>query len=185
MEVKAQAKYIRISPRKMRLVADAIRGMDAVLALDYLKFINKSAVGPITKMLNSVLANAENNFKLKREGLYIKKITVDGGPTLKRWMPRAFGRATPIRKRSAHLLMILEEKVKSIKKSKEIKAEKKVKEIKKVEEKKELKTILPEEIKKAEGGAGPKKTEAAVPGNIKGTEKGKGFVRKIFSRKTG
>lgn len=185
MEVKAQAKYIRISPRKMRLVADAIRGMDAVLALDYLRFVNKSAVGPITKILNSVLANAENNFKLKRENLYIKKITVDGGPTLKRWMPRAFGRATPIRKRSAHLLIILEERVKSTKKPKEVKSEKDTKGVKKAEGKKELKTIKPEEIKKAEGGAGSKKAGASTPTSIKGTEKGKGFVKKIFSRKTG
>jgi len=113
MEVKAIAKHIRISPRKVRLVAGLVRGMEAVKALDQLKFINKQAAGPIGKLLNSVIANATNNFELEKNNLYIKEIKVDEGATLKRWMPKARGRATPIRKRTSHITVILEELVAS------------------------------------------------------------------------
>jgi large subunit ribosomal protein L22 len=139
MEIRAEAKHIRQSPRKTRLVADIIRGENALGALDYLRFVHKEAAKPITKLLVSVLANAEHNFKLKKENLYIKTITIDGGPMLKRSMPRAFGRATPIRKRSCHIIMILDERIvkepaetaKEIKK-KELKLAEKIKKVNKI-----------------------------------------------------
>ena len=113
MEVKAKAKYIRRSPKKVRLVVDVIRGLDVPIAENQLKFMNKGAVVPILKLLNSAVANAEHNFELKKDNLYIKEIKVDQGPTLKRWMPRAMGRATTIRKKSSHISIVLSERAPS------------------------------------------------------------------------
>src|SRR3989339_1842996 len=116
MEVKATAKYIKISPRKMRLVLTAVRGLKIEEALNQLKFINKEAVKPVAKLINSVVANAEHNFDLDRKNLYIKELRADQGPTLKRWAPKARGRATPIRKRTNHIVITLDELVASGKK---------------------------------------------------------------------
>lgn len=113
MEIKAKARFIRISPRKVRLIIDLIRGMNVREALTQLKFLRKDAVLPVRKLIESAIANAEHNFKLKKENLYIKKITADEDPTLHRWQPRARGRATPIRKRTCHLTVILDEKIKN------------------------------------------------------------------------
>ena len=109
MEVQAKAKYIRMSPRKVRLVVDLVRGFNTSEALTQLKFLRKDAVLPVKKLIESAIANAEHNFKLKKENLYIKKITVDKGPILHRWQPRARGRATPIRKRTCHITIVLDE----------------------------------------------------------------------------
>jgi len=109
MEVKAKARYIRMSPRKVRLVIDVVRGMNAKEAVDCLKFMNKLAAEPVLKLLESAMANAEHNFQIKKENLFIKTITADGGPTLHRFKPRAHGRATPIRKRTSHISIILNE----------------------------------------------------------------------------
>jgi len=109
MEIKAKAKYIKISPRKVRLVLDLVRGMEVNQALDQLKFINKRAAGVVIKLLNSAVANAENNFDLDKDNLLIKAVSGGEGPTLHRWMPRARGRATPIRKRTTHIDLVLEE----------------------------------------------------------------------------
>lgn len=113
MQAKAKLRHLRISPRKVRLVADEIRGLDVKVAQDKLAFINKRAAQPMLKLLNSAVANAVNNFKLKKDNLYINELRVDEGPTLKRWLPRAMGRATPINKRTSHISIILDEKVKS------------------------------------------------------------------------
>ena len=109
MDVKAKLRFLRMSPKKVRLVIDVIRGMDAEEAQTQLQFVNKRAAKPVLKLLNSAIANALNNSKLKKENLYIKKITADDGPTLKRWKPRAFGRAAEIRKRSTHVTIVLGE----------------------------------------------------------------------------
>jgi len=111
MEVKAKGKYLKMSSKKMRLVADLVRGMDSKEALDYLSFSPHKAARFINKILNSALANAEHNFELKKENLFVKEIFVNEGPTLKRWRPRAFGRAGQIRKRSSHLEIILGERI--------------------------------------------------------------------------
>ena len=132
MEVKAKARYIRMSPRKIRLVVDVVRGMPVTQALTQLKFMKKHAALPVSKLIDSAIANAENNFKLKRDSLFVKTIVADGGPTLHRWTPKAHGRATPIRKRTTHITVVLDELEK-----KETKVtEKKVDKEKKVEEKK-------------------------------------------------
>lgn len=110
MEVKASARFIRMSPRKVRLVSDIVRGMQADAAALQLQFINKAAARPILKLLRSAMANAEHNFKLDQRKLFIKTLTVDGGPVLKRSRARAFGRAAPIRKRSCHINIVLEER---------------------------------------------------------------------------
>ena len=111
MEVKASARFIRVSPRKVRLVIDVVRGLPVTEALTQLQFMNKAAAEPVYKAVSSALANAENNFKQSRENLYIKTITADGGPSFYRFRPRAFGRAAPIRKRTTHLQVVLDEKL--------------------------------------------------------------------------
>ncbi len=110
MEVKAIARFIRISPRKVRLVADIVRGMDAPAAVLQLQFIKKRAAIPVGKLLKSAMANAENNFKLNPSEMFVKQIMVDGGPVLKRFRARAFGRAAPIRKRSSHITIVLDKR---------------------------------------------------------------------------
>ncbi len=109
-DVKAKLNYARISPQKVRMVAAVIRGKSLDDAKDNLKFISKASAPIFTKLLKSAEANAKNTFSLKPEQLFIKEIRVDGGPTLKRFMPRAFGRAAPIRKRTSHITVILGEK---------------------------------------------------------------------------
>ena len=110
MEITAKLNYHRMTPRKIRLVADLVRGKQVKEALNQLKFSQKKAASIIAKLLRSAINNAKNNLKIKdKENLYIKKITVDEGPTLKRSMPRAFGRASMIRKRTSHIKIILDE----------------------------------------------------------------------------
>ncbi|PIR93692.1 50S ribosomal protein L22 [Candidatus Falkowbacteria bacterium CG10_big_fil_rev_8_21_14_0_10_39_11] len=113
MDVKAKARFVRISPRKARLVVDLVRGNDVSEAVHQLAFNTKKASPIVLKLINSAIANAEHNFSLQRNNLYIKEITVNDGPTFKRWQPRAFGRATPIRKRTSHIELLLSEKVPS------------------------------------------------------------------------
>jgi len=145
MDVKAKTKYLRISPRKVRLVVDVVRGLPVTEALERLAVLNKRAVRPVVKLINSAIANAENNFELKKEDLFIKFFAVDEGPTLKRWRARAFGRAAMIRKRTSHLNLVLsdgKEEVKKEVKSKEVDKEVKEDDIKIIEKdakKKEVK----------------------------------------------
>ncbi len=110
MEVKAKARFIRMSPRKVRLVVDLVRGMTVKEAQSQLKFMKKAAAVPVSKLLNSAVANAVHNFNLDAQNLYIKEILADGGPVLGRWRARAFGRAAPIRKRTTHISITLDEK---------------------------------------------------------------------------
>ena len=120
MEVKASLKHLRMSPRKARLVIDVIRKMSVNTALDQLKFINKKATDPIASLVKSAIANAVNTYSLEVDNLYIKEIRSDEGVMLKRWMPRAHGRATSIRKRGCHLNIILAEIKESGKKEKKV-----------------------------------------------------------------
>ena len=99
-----------MSPRKVRLVVDVIRGRSVEEAEHRLMYVQKLAVRPVLKLLKSAIANAENNFKLKKDNLFVKKAFVDMGPSLKRWKPRAFGRAASILKRSSHITIILDER---------------------------------------------------------------------------
>ncbi len=103
MQVKAVAKYIRISPQKARLVADQIRGLSVGQALELLQFSPKKAAKPIKKTLESAIANAENNEGADIDELRVETAYIDEGPTLKRWRPRAKGRASSIFKRTSHI----------------------------------------------------------------------------------
>ena len=109
MAVIAKLNYLRIAPRKVRLVADLIRGKKVEEARNILNFTIKKANQPLIKLLKSAIANAENNFQLNKENLYISKITVDEGPKLKRWMPRARGSAAEIQKKTSHITIVLDE----------------------------------------------------------------------------
>jgi len=103
MEVKAVAKNVRISAKKARLVVDLIRGKQASEAVSQLMFMHKKAAVPVRKVLESAIANAVHNNNLNKDELIVKVAKVDEGFTMKRWMPRAFGRATPLRKRTCHI----------------------------------------------------------------------------------
>lgn len=107
--VTAKLSYLRMGPRKVRLVADMIRGRKISKALEILVLSKKAAARPILKLLNSAVANAKHNNNLMASDLCVKTIMVDGGPMLKRWMPKAHGRATPIRERTSHITLGLGE----------------------------------------------------------------------------
>lgn len=128
-QATAKLKFLRMSPRKVRLLVDLVRGLKVDKALAQLENNFKVASKPVLKLLKSAIANAEENHGMKEDTLVIKEAFVDGGPILYRWMPRAQGRATPIRKRSAHITLVLEGEVD------EKLAKKKNKKVEKVEEK--------------------------------------------------
>jgi len=104
----AQAKYVRMTPMKCRRVIDLVRGMPVEAALDVLRFDVHAASEPIGKVLASAIANAEHNKSLNRRDLFISQAYVDEGPTLKRFRPRAQGRAYRIRKRTSHITVVVQ-----------------------------------------------------------------------------
>lgn len=167
MKVIAKTKFLHIAPRKCRLVADLIRGMKVVEAQNQLKFLPKRSANAFLKLLNSAIASAEHNFNMTKDNLYISNVVVDTGPIMKRWMPRAFGRAAKIRKRTSHITLALDEKVKE-KESKKVlipKKEKAKKEVKTVSEKPKFKPV-------------PEREKAL------GTKPKTNVFRKIFRRKS-
>jgi large subunit ribosomal protein L22 len=107
--VRAEAKYVRISPRKARLVAEHIRGRSVPEARAVLAFTSREAAGALEKVLHSAVSNAEANHGIAEDRLYIKAAFVDGGPVLKRWRARARGRVARIRKRTCHITVTLAE----------------------------------------------------------------------------
>ena len=109
MSVIAKYRHLHIAPRKVRLVADAVRGEKVERAQAVLRFLVKRSSIPMLKLLNSAVANAENNFHLDKTNLYIAKITVDEGRKNKRWHAQSRGRAAEILKRTSHITIILEE----------------------------------------------------------------------------
>jgi large subunit ribosomal protein L22 len=108
METKAQAKYIRIAPRKVQVIIPAIKGKKVEDAISILQFMPRKGARILQKVLHSAVANAEQN-KVDIDTLVVKTVLVDGGPTLKRFMPRAMGRAYPILKRTSHITVFLAE----------------------------------------------------------------------------
>ncbi|MBW3606207.1 MAG: 50S ribosomal protein L22 [Actinobacteria bacterium] len=107
MDVRASARYVRVAPNKARQVVRHIRGLDVERALDVLLLEPKSAAQPVRKVLESAIANAENNHDLDADDLVVTAATVDEGPTMKRYQPRAMGRAYRIRKRTSHITIVL------------------------------------------------------------------------------
>jgi large subunit ribosomal protein L22 len=193
MEIKANLNNLRISPRKVRQVAALVKGMKAGQAKEQLTFLVKKPAPIILKLLNSAIANAKHNFSIEQDDLYIKSLSVNGGPSLKRWLPRAMGRATPLLKRTSSIKMILDEiKTGTAKKGKAGKE--------KEREEKEPKTALPqseienspidrkEQIKEEAKG---KKSLIQKPHDSSSKSKNKNFTRqpagnlkKVFRRKS-
>lgn len=110
MEAGATLRLLRMTPRKVRLVADLVRGKRVEDALKTLRFTAKAASFPLKKLIESAVANAENNHGLDIDTLWVREIRVDEGPTLKRFRPRAQGRAFRIRKRTSHVCVVLAER---------------------------------------------------------------------------
>jgi large subunit ribosomal protein L22 len=111
MEVKAVLKYVRISPQKVRLVSDVVKGRPVEDGLNILKFMPKKAAQILLKVIRSAVANADQNHNMDVDALVIKNIVADQGPTLKRFRARARGRGTRILKRTSHITVVLEEKM--------------------------------------------------------------------------
>ena len=174
MEVKAYLRYLNIAPRKTRLVANLVKGMEVEKAKAQLLFCKKRAAKPILKLINSAIANARNNLGI--DGIFfIKEIRVDQGPMLKRWMPRAFGRATMIQRKTSHITLVLE-----------IKEPKKIEKKELIKEQKEAKKeeISPEKTKK-EAKREISEIEAKKPEKKSKLPKIFPGIKKIFKRKTG
>ncbi|MBL7058133.1 50S ribosomal protein L22 [Patescibacteria group bacterium] len=197
MKITANANGIRISPRKVRLVADLVRGLKTDAALNQLNYCGKKAGRPIFKLISSAIANATHNYNLDENNLIINEIRVDKGNTIKRWMPRAHGRATPIRKMMSNISLVLQEikdsgNVLSIKhkidepirlgeapkEDKVVKKDDKTKKISKGTNKEAKVEPVVDKIvdTKSEGRGGHTKIEG---GGVKG------FTSKIFRRKSG
>ena len=113
MDVNAKLSFLRQSPRKVKLVIDMVRGHKLSYALEQLAVLPQAAALPVRKLLQSASANATNNYKLSSANLWVKTIEVGQGPVLKRWTPRAMGRATPIRKPTCHIRVVLSDEVKT------------------------------------------------------------------------
>lgn len=109
MEARAELKYARISARKVKIVIDLIKGKNAHEAMAILKYTNKAASGIVSKIVKSAMANATNNHNMNENKLYVAEAYANQGPTMKRIMPRAKGRAYRIRKRTSHITVVLKE----------------------------------------------------------------------------
>ncbi len=188
----AHARYIRMSPRKLRLVGDLIRGMPVEEAETQLRFFRKAAAMPILKVLRSAIANAEDQYDGAREHLMIDQLMINAAPMLKRWRPRAFGRATPIRKRGAHITLML-------KSTQELKRREKHGDRGEVSTEKEQHHEALHSAEHAQSGHANatvahtgdivdarKAGSRHEPSHTKPVQKkSKGFLKKLFSRKTG
>ena len=187
MKVISSLKNLRISPRKVRLVADSIVGMDANVALVQLRHVLKKTSTPMEKLLKSGLANAENNFGLDKDNMFIISILVGEGARLKRWLPRAQGRATLILKRTSHIKLELEERVegKNKKSKQQLEKEKKQREAAKDKMMKEEMAAAEKEEKNEEASAEKDKLKKITP-QKETLKKGQdsGFLKKVFQRKS-
>lgn len=113
MEVRAHLRFLQIAPRKVRLVVDLVRGLPIDRAVAQLEHLPKRSAEPVLKLVKSAIANAEHNFKLNRADLYVKMIVANEGPRLKRYRPRAFGRAAVIQKKMTHITVVLADRANS------------------------------------------------------------------------
>lgn len=179
MQVSARLKNFRMSAKKARLTADMVRGKSTNEAKSQLKYLPGKLSEPLFKLIESAIANASHNHGLDKNNLFIEKITIDDGPALQRWRPRAHGRAYPILKRSCHIEVVINE----IEEGKN----------RRTVEKQEVKTVTYEELKKA-----TKEAEKILAGQRKRLKKeekkdevrkgpdakGGGALSKIFRRKS-
>jgi len=156
---EAKLRYLRISPRKVRLVADLIRGKPVLEAKNILSFTNKRSAPILLKLLNQAIANTKNQYEVKEEELYISKITVDEGPRYKRWRPVSRGMAHPIQKKTSHIHIVLDTLKKE--KPKRIVETKTKKEAEKIIQK-EPKELAKEKAKEPEIQKEKKETEKSL-----------------------
>lgn len=189
MKVIASLKNLRTSPRKVRLVTDSIVGMNASAALVQLKHVVKKTSEPVEKLLKSALANAENNFGLDKDNMFVSSILVGEGAKMKRWLPRAQGRATLILKRTSHIDLELEERVegKNRKTKQELEKKRAENEAARTKMMQEELAAIEEGAKEAEvvqEKASVKKT-AAKKETVKKGGQDNGFLKKVFQRKSG
>lgn len=177
----AKLNHLRMAPRKVRLMATVIKGLSVNDAEAQLAVNPKRASEPVLKLLRSAIANAVNNAKMDASKLIVKEIRVDGGPMLKRWLPRAQGRATPIQKKSSHITIVLEESEKV--KAPRFVTAKKVEKVTKTKAEKIKKVAAKAEKaeKKEEKAEKQKKTEKAEKTTKVAKE---GTKRKLFQRKS-
>lgn len=191
MKVSAKLNNLRIAPRKIGLVANLIKKMDVEVAMDQLDNTIKGGSLPIKKLLLSAISNGENNLGLARNNLYIFDVVVGAGPTLKRWMPKAYGRAGRILKRTSKIELILEERVegKDRKTKEQLEKEKQARiETRKKAEKEKAKER--EEAEKSLGKSSeeekskPKEKAKDTEKPKKTTDKKRGWGSKIFRRKS-
>jgi large subunit ribosomal protein L22 len=180
MEIKASLNHLRMSPRKVRLVIDLVRKMPVEKAIAQLKFSGKKAALPVIKLIESGIANASDLYSIDKSNLLVKEIRSDEGLTLKRWMPKAHGRATLLRKRGSHISLVLAEITEGGKREKKAapKADAPIKlsDLAKEAEKKGAK----KDEAKAENKEVKAKTNKG--GEVSGS---KGFATKVFRRKAG
>jgi len=167
MEIKAKLNYLRISPRKVRLVTDFIKGMEVKQAENHLKFIPQRVSKYLLKLLQSAVSNAQNNFKIDKDILYIKDVIVNEGTPFKRWQPVSRGRSFPIMKRTSNINLILE-----------------LKEGKKVKKIKPKTKPLTEEIKKETLIKKPQPFKPRAPKELAKGSKIKSLAKKVFLRKS-
>jgi large subunit ribosomal protein L22 len=189
MQVTAKLKNLRVFPRKVRLVASFVKGLDVLEALNQLTNNSKKSSPVIKKILESAISNAENNFGLAKDNLYILAVKVGAGATLKRWMPKAFGRASQILKRTSQIEITLEERVEGLgrKSKEEMEAEKQKRmEAQKKQEKAREKEEKDEAEKNTETEVTAKTTEKmkeSLKAKKAGENKG-GLASRIFRRKS-
>lgn len=195
-KVKAKLKNLRVSPRKVRVSADMVRGCDVNEAIFRLENTVKKANEPIKKLIESAIANARNNFDLNVDDLIVSDIQVGEGITMKRWTPRAYGRATQILKRSSHVYLTLEadkakaktkeEKEKEAEEKKVEKAEDQKKSDDKVADKTEgtEETVEKVEVDKKEEVSKDVKKGHFEPENKRKESREKGWNKKIFRKKS-
>lgn len=117
MDVVAKLRYLRIAPRKTRLVVGVIRGRSVASARAQLRVMKKQAALPVLKLLNSAVANAKHNHGIEAQALHVRSVTVDGGPIIYRYAPRAMGRSVPIHKRTSHITLVVSDEAASKKTS--------------------------------------------------------------------
>lgn len=175
MQVTAQLNNLRIAPRKVRLVAGLIKGKDAIVAQQQLNFLTKRTSDPLSKLLQSALHNAENNFSLLKENLFILDVIVNEGMKLKRFKPKAMGQAAPIQRKTSRIKVILEERVPGLK------AKKAVVETKKKDVEPEAEAVEPKKHERKDKYDFEVKQEISKKGVFDGV---KNIGRKLFRRKS-
>lgn len=194
MKVTAKLNKLRISPQKVRLAANILKGLDVANAQAQAENLIKRSSLPLHKLIQSAIANAENNFGLDRDNLYVYDIQVGEGNKLRRWMPRAFGRASMIIKRSSHITLTLEERIEGKNRKTKEQLEKERKERAAAKKKLEEAAAKEEKAANEEKAAKEEKGEQTPEAKFKKESKeeiekrkgGKqdGWVKKMFRRKS-